>query len=193
MHTPKSTGSRDLVVHLPELLERALAGTPDSSSHFRLLDLPADLLECLALYFEGKEGVRVLTVSSAFHDMFARSVWRVLNRKAIDVAEPTRSDAYARYGRLVRKIDLVWSFYELFDLHNWLELFPNTTIFGASIHEEMSVGQKQLTFDAISGFHGLRAVELHMGSNQSPFDLETLAASLIARNKNSAKQPVRQV
>ncbi|KAI8866028.1 hypothetical protein GQ42DRAFT_159109 [Ramicandelaber brevisporus] len=107
MHTPSFADPRDLVVHLPELLDRALAVTPDSSSHFRLLDLPADLLEYLALYFDGKEGVRVLTVSSAFHDVFARSVWSVLSQAAIDVAEPTRSDAYARYGRLVRKIDIL--------------------------------------------------------------------------------------
>ncbi|KAI8866619.1 hypothetical protein GQ42DRAFT_165375 [Ramicandelaber brevisporus] len=193
MHTLKSTGSRDLVVHLPELLGRALAVTPDSSSHFRLLDLPADLLECLALYFDGKEGVRVLTVSSAFHDVFARSVWRVLCRKAIDVAEPTRSNAYTRYGRLVRKIDLLGCLYKGFDLHNWLELFPNTIVFGTDIQEDMSVKQKQLTFDTISGLHGLRVVELYLGSNQSPFDLEALAASLIARNQNSAKQPVRQI
>ncbi|KAI8868269.1 hypothetical protein GQ42DRAFT_180103 [Ramicandelaber brevisporus] len=192
MHTLKSTGSRDLAVHLPELLDRALAVTPDSSSHFRLLDLPADLLEYLALYFDGKEGVRVLTVSSAFHDVFARSVWRVLSQAAIDVAEPTRSDAYARYGRLVRKIDILVSPYEALDLHNWLELFPNTTVFRMDIHRRMSVEQKQLTFDAISGLHGLREISINMDVNQSPFDLEALAALLIARNEDRAKQSVRQ-
>ncbi|KAI8869998.1 hypothetical protein GQ42DRAFT_21485 [Ramicandelaber brevisporus] len=193
MHTSSFADPRDLVVHLPELLERALAVTPDSSSHFRVLDLPADLLECLALYFEGKEGVRVLTVSSAFHDVFARSVWRVLSRKAIDVAEPTRSEAYARYGHLVRKIDLERCLYMAFDLHNWLELFPNTTVFGTDIQEDMSVEQKQLTFAAISGLHGLRIIELYMGSNQSPFDLDTLATLLVARNQSSTMQPVRQI
>ncbi|KAI8872686.1 hypothetical protein GQ42DRAFT_62885 [Ramicandelaber brevisporus] len=193
MHTPSFADPRDLAVHLPELLERALAVTPDSSSHFRLLSLPADLLEYLALYFDGKEGVRVLTVSSAFHDVFARSVWRVLRRKAIDVAEPTRPDAYARYGRLVRKIDLAGYFYRAFDLHNWLELFPNTTVFGMDIYGRMSAEQKQLIFDAVSGFHGLREININMVTNQSPFDLEAFAASLIARSHDRAKQPVRQV
>ncbi|KAI8871913.1 hypothetical protein GQ42DRAFT_161695 [Ramicandelaber brevisporus] len=193
MHTLRFTGLRDLVVHLLELLGGKLSSTPDSSSHFRLLDLPADLLEYLALYFDGQEGVRVLTVSSAFHAVFARSVWRVLYRKAVDVAEPTRSEAYARYGRLVRKIDLAGCLYAALDLHNWLELFPNTTVFGTSIHEDMSAKQKQLTFDSISGFHGLRVFELYIDANQSPFDLDTLAALLIARNQDHTKQPVRQV
>ncbi|KAI8873148.1 hypothetical protein GQ42DRAFT_176677 [Ramicandelaber brevisporus] len=185
MHTSRSTGSRDLVVHLPELLERALAVTPGNSSHFRLLDLPADLLEYLTLYFDGQEGVRVLTVSSAFHDVFAHS--------AMGIAEPTRSDAYARYGRLVRKIDLERCLYKAFNLHNWLELFPNTTVLRMDIREHMNTEQRQLSFDAISGLHGLRAVELCLTSSQTPFDLEAFATLLIARNKDHTKQPVRQV
>ncbi|KAI8866605.1 hypothetical protein GQ42DRAFT_165385, partial [Ramicandelaber brevisporus] len=193
MHTSRFLAPRDLVVHLLELLGGKLSSTPDSSSHFRLLDLPADLLEYLALYFDGQEGVRVLTVSSAFHDVFARSVWRVLCREAVGVSEPTRSEAYVRYGRFVRRIDLARCLYDAFDLHNWLELFPNTTDFGMDIREDMSAEQKQLVFDAISGFHGLRVIDLYMGSSQSPFDLETLGALLITRNHDRTKQPVRQI
>src|SRR5437016_5005703 len=93
-------------------------------SCLRLFDLPLDLLELLTLYFKSKEAVGVLTVSSNFHDVFARSVWHTITRRTIDVAEPTRSSAFARYGHLVRSMDLFYELCSGFETHNWIQLFP---------------------------------------------------------------------
>ncbi|KAI8867589.1 hypothetical protein GQ42DRAFT_157787 [Ramicandelaber brevisporus] len=159
----------------------------------QLLALPTELLEYLTLYFDSHEGYLLLTVSSSFHILFARSVWRVITRKTAAMPEPTRSAAYARYGRLVRKVDLYVQLHEPIELPNWLALFPNTVKFGFDIREWMGSDQKQLIFDAISGLHGLRAVEVFIWTNRPPFDLDAIAKLLIARDKDHTKQSVRQL
>ncbi|KAI8873431.1 hypothetical protein GQ42DRAFT_31159 [Ramicandelaber brevisporus] len=161
-------------------------------SWFRLFDLPLDLLELLTLYFEGSEAVKVLTVSSNFHDIFARSVWRIIGRRVIDVAEPIRSSAYARYGHLVRSIDLLDNLDLEFDSHNWVQLFPNTTSMAFDVLYEMD-DVKQAFMDAIVSLHGLRSLKVDMWTNRPPFDLETLARVLVARHRDPGKQSLREV
>ncbi|KAI8872468.1 hypothetical protein GQ42DRAFT_153618 [Ramicandelaber brevisporus] len=150
-------------------------------SCFRLFDLPLDLLELLTLYFEEKEAVKLLTVSSNFHEIFARSVWHTITINTIRVAEPVRSSAYARYGHLVRSIDLIHNESE-FDPHNWAQLFPNTTSMAFDIIPVMKYGDKQSFMDAIAGLHGLRSLKINIESNLPPFEFETLATTLVARH-----------
>ncbi|KAI8871479.1 hypothetical protein GQ42DRAFT_1236, partial [Ramicandelaber brevisporus] len=92
---------------------------PDSPSAcaFRLPDLPFDLLLYLTDFFAREEAVCIITVSTGFHDIFARSIWRhiVLNNSAIDVHparnctferytfEPSAS-SWSRYGHLVQSV-----------------------------------------------------------------------------------------
>ncbi|KAI8869477.1 hypothetical protein GQ42DRAFT_169833 [Ramicandelaber brevisporus] len=162
-------------------------------SCFRLLDLPLDLLELLTLYFEENEAVKLLTVSSNFHEIFARSVWHLISRRTIDVAEPTRSSAYAHYGHLVRSIDLFLELCLDFDLHNWAQLFPNTTSMAFDILPKMKDGGKQMFMDAIADLHGLRSLTINMNTNTPPFDLETLATVLLVRHGDSNKQSLREL
>ncbi|KAI8868642.1 hypothetical protein GQ42DRAFT_38420 [Ramicandelaber brevisporus] len=162
-------------------------------SCFRLFDLPLDLLEFLTLYFEGKEAVKLLTVSSDFHDIFARSVWRTIGYGTIRVAEPTRSRAFARYGHLVRSIDLFCKLHLDFDSHNWAQLFPNATSMRFDILPDMKDCDKQAFMDAIAGLHGLRSLEIQMDTNTPPFDLETLTKVVVARHRDPSKQSLQEL
>ncbi|KAI8873290.1 hypothetical protein GQ42DRAFT_152907 [Ramicandelaber brevisporus] len=153
-------------------------------SYFRLFDLPLDLLELLTLYFEGSEAVKILTASSNFHEIFARSVWHTITRRTIDVAELIRSHAYARYGHLVRSIQLSREFYIELGLYNWAQLFPNVTSMGLGIVYDMEDVVTQMFMDAIADLHGLRSLEIDMDSNVPPFDLETLARMSVARHRD---------
>ncbi|KAI8872460.1 hypothetical protein GQ42DRAFT_161299 [Ramicandelaber brevisporus] len=162
-------------------------------SCFRLFDLPLDLLELLTVYFEGKEAVKLLTVSSNFHEIFARSVWHTISLNTIRIAEPTRSSAYARYGHLVRSIDLYYKLDLEFESHNWAQLFPNTTTMSFDIISEMNDGDKQTFMDAIAGLHGLRSLKVNMETKIPPFDLETLATTLVARHHDPSKQSLREL
>ncbi|KAI8873434.1 hypothetical protein GQ42DRAFT_152782 [Ramicandelaber brevisporus] len=160
-------------------------------SYFRLFDLPLDLLELLTLYFEGKEAVKLLTLSSNFHEIFARSVWRIIGRRVIDVAEPIRSSAYARYGHLVRSIDLLDKLDLDFDSHNWAQLFPNTTSMAFDIFSWIDYSDKQTFMDAIADLHGLRSLEIKMETNIPPFDLKTLTRVLVARHGDPTPTPAQ--
>ncbi|KAI8873939.1 hypothetical protein GQ42DRAFT_160190 [Ramicandelaber brevisporus] len=162
-------------------------------SCFRLFDLPLDLLELLTLYFEGSEAVKVLTASSNFHEIFARSVWRTITITTIRVAKPTRSRAFARYGHLVRSIDLFNKLHLKFSSYKWTQLFPNTTSLEFSIYPSMEDDVKQTFMDAIAGLHGLRSLEIYMDSNMPPFDLETLARMSVARHRDPNKQSLRKL
>ncbi|KAI8868791.1 hypothetical protein GQ42DRAFT_36001 [Ramicandelaber brevisporus] len=157
-------------------------------SYFRLFGLPLDLLEFLTLYFEGNEAVKVLTVSSNFHEIFARSVWHTITRATIDVAEPTRSGAFARYGHLVRSIYLSGKLHSEFGSHSWAQLFPNTTLMVFDISSEMKDVDKQTFMDAVAGFHGLRLLKINMRTNVPPYDLKTLATVLVARHGDPSKR-----
>ncbi|KAI8873869.1 hypothetical protein GQ42DRAFT_176171 [Ramicandelaber brevisporus] len=162
-------------------------------NYFRLFDLPLDLLELLTLYFEENEAVKVLTVSSNFHEIFARSVWHTITRETIGVAEPTRSSAFARYGHLVRSIQLYNKFDIELDLYNWAQLFPNVTSMVFDILYDMKEDVVQTFVDAIADLHGLRSLEIDMDSNWPPFEFETLARVLVARHKDPNKQSVRKL
>ncbi|KAI8867039.1 hypothetical protein GQ42DRAFT_62984 [Ramicandelaber brevisporus] len=162
-------------------------------SCFRLFDLPLDLLELLTLYFEGSEAVKVLTVSSNFHDIFARSVWHTITRGTIDVVEPIRSSAYARYGHLVRSINLISKVPYDLDSHNWTQLFPNTTSMAFNILLRMKDDDKQAFMDSIANLHGLRSLTINMRTYMLSFDLETLATVLLARHSDPNKQSLREV
>ncbi|KAI8874475.1 hypothetical protein GQ42DRAFT_159810 [Ramicandelaber brevisporus] len=160
-----------------------------SAGSFCLFQLPADLLEYLTLFFKGREAVAVLTTSSGFHGVFKRSVWNEINQKALAVQEPTRSAAFARYGRLVRRV------YALFDAHlsldiafDWLQLFPNTVKFTSMIKAEFSAHQMQLNLDSIEGFHGLRDLRVVYINSSAPFDLDSLVKVIIERCRDRNKQ-----
>ncbi|KAI8871472.1 hypothetical protein GQ42DRAFT_177845 [Ramicandelaber brevisporus] len=162
-------------------------------SCFRLFGLPLDLLELLTLYFEGKEAVKLLTVSSNFHEIFARSVWHTITVNTIRVPEPTRSSVFARYGHLVRSINLFNKLNSEFHLHNWAQLFPNTTSMVFEITPRMEDGDKQMLMDTIASLHGLRSLKIQMKINPLPFDLERLATVLVVRQRDPSKQSLREL
>ncbi|KAI8874007.1 hypothetical protein GQ42DRAFT_160116, partial [Ramicandelaber brevisporus] len=162
-------------------------------SYLRLFDLPFDLLELLTLYFRNYEAVEILTISSNFHKIFARSVWHTITRETIDVAEPIRSSAYARYGNLVCSIRLIHKCHLQFDPHNWAQLFPNTTQLAFDIPHWMEDDVKQEFMDAVADLHGLRSLKINMDNSTPPFDLETLATVLVARHRDASKQSLREL
>ncbi|KAI8867204.1 hypothetical protein GQ42DRAFT_60077 [Ramicandelaber brevisporus] len=164
-----------------------------SVDYFRVVDLGQDLLEYLTLYFDSKESHPLLFVSTIFHDVFARSVWRVINRRTIDMAEPTRSAAFARYGRLVRSINLRMQIYHLYETHDWSELFPNTTKLIFNVDEWLDKECKDSFFDAITTLHGLRSVDILIEDNYPPFNVEHLAKALIKRNQDRSNEPVHRL
>ncbi|KAI8869489.1 hypothetical protein GQ42DRAFT_163372 [Ramicandelaber brevisporus] len=161
--------------------------------YFRLFDLPLDLLELLTLYLKSEEAVKVLTVSSNFHEIFARSVWHTITRETIGVAEPIRNSACARYGHLVRSIQLFNEFCLELGLFNWEQLFPNVTSMTFDIVSYMEEDVKQTFMDAIASLHGLQSLEVYMDSNWQSFDLETLAKVLVARHRDPSKQSLREL
>ncbi|KAI8871419.1 hypothetical protein GQ42DRAFT_2548 [Ramicandelaber brevisporus] len=78
----------------------------NSQTHFRLFDLPGELVEYISFFFDASEAHELLTVSTAFHNLFARRLWWELDLRVFCLSEPTRSTAIARYGKLVRSVDL---------------------------------------------------------------------------------------
>ncbi|KAI8867341.1 hypothetical protein GQ42DRAFT_180723 [Ramicandelaber brevisporus] len=71
---------------------------------FGLLDLPQDLLEELTLYFRTSQAAKVITVSSKFHDVFARRIWRYLTTAVCAKCMLIPASAWQRYGHLVRRL-----------------------------------------------------------------------------------------
>ncbi|KAI8866614.1 hypothetical protein GQ42DRAFT_165378 [Ramicandelaber brevisporus] len=162
-------------------------------SYFRLFDLPLDLLELLTLYFNDNQAVKLLTVSSNFHEIFARSVWHTITRETVGVAEPIRSSAFARYGHLVRSIQVYNNFDIELGLYNWAQLFPNTTSMTFDIIYDMEEDAMQTFLDSIANLHGLRSLEIDMDSNIPPFDLDTLARVLVARHCDPNKRSLQEL
>ncbi|KAI8870457.1 hypothetical protein GQ42DRAFT_178569 [Ramicandelaber brevisporus] len=151
---------------------------------FRLLELPFDLLELLTLFFRQDEAVQLLTVSGGFHNLFAQSVWREVTKKTLAVAEPTRSAAYARYGRLVRTINLLFDTDAGYELHDWLALFPNIASLRTS--SAMLPEQAQMLLAAITGLHGLGSVWIRFTNEARSLSLSDVADALLARHQNRA-------
>ncbi|KAI8871821.1 hypothetical protein GQ42DRAFT_154144 [Ramicandelaber brevisporus] len=167
---------------------------------FPLCDLPLDLLEHTGLFLSSSEAVPLLTVSRNFHDLFARSVWRVIGYKVLFYAEPTRSAAFANYGQYVRKIDLLASPSMPIKGLDWPQVFPNTSMFTFTIRRKMTLQQKQDYLNAIAEFQGLyslvvsmetdlyRDVDDGVNTEKSLLDLAALANTLVSRNMASDKQ-----
>ncbi|KAI8873788.1 hypothetical protein GQ42DRAFT_152475 [Ramicandelaber brevisporus] len=78
----------------------------NEQKYFRLFDLPGELVEYVSFFFNTAEAHKLLTVSLAYHDLFARRVWWKLDSRVFTLSEPTRSTAIAKYGKLVRSIFL---------------------------------------------------------------------------------------
>ncbi|KAI8870965.1 hypothetical protein GQ42DRAFT_154872 [Ramicandelaber brevisporus] len=74
----------------------------NEQTYFRIFDLPGELVEYVSFFFNFREAYKLLTVSSAFHDLFSRRVWWKLDSRVFALPEPTRSSAIARYSKYVR-------------------------------------------------------------------------------------------
>ncbi|KAI8873940.1 hypothetical protein GQ42DRAFT_5372 [Ramicandelaber brevisporus] len=84
---------------------------------FRLLDLPLELLEEIALFFTRAETLDVLTVNRLLHAVFARvAVWRRLSEEKLNQLTP--NSVWDHYGHLVRVAILSVSVGH-YDMHRW--------------------------------------------------------------------------
>ncbi|KAI8871978.1 hypothetical protein GQ42DRAFT_86698 [Ramicandelaber brevisporus] len=164
------------------------------ASHFRLLDLPFDLREYITQFIDRRTAARLLTVSSGFHELFARSVWRCINQRVFSssASKTIRTSAFFRYGRLVRRVYL----YGIFD---WLDcsidlsqLLPNVTVYNLDVGNYSAVSKEQALhlIKAVSGFHGLRSLEVALGMNYNKVCLAPLADALISRQQNQNWQRI---
>ncbi|KAI8871760.1 hypothetical protein GQ42DRAFT_154185 [Ramicandelaber brevisporus] len=81
-----------------------------------LFQLPYELLELIAEWFTRSEAVPVLSVNSAFQELFASSVWRRLDNLPKSYwytdkynTQELRLDALCIYGRFVRRVNASWN------------------------------------------------------------------------------------
>ncbi|KAI8867201.1 hypothetical protein GQ42DRAFT_158109 [Ramicandelaber brevisporus] len=105
------------------------------SSHFRLFDLPFDLREYISRFVDRKTAARLLTLSSGFHELFARCVWLYIDEKVFDsrISKKTRKRAFTRYGRLVRCVDIRLPLDGLDYSIDLSQLLPNVTVYAFEI------------------------------------------------------------
>ncbi|KAI8866109.1 hypothetical protein GQ42DRAFT_79763 [Ramicandelaber brevisporus] len=171
-----------------------LMSTPVNNA-FDLAKLPLDLLEYIGLFFNSHEAFHLLTVSSGIHNVFARSVWRVVNTKTLMYAyEEIRDAAYAKYGHLVRKIDLAFDSTMLMgQAFSWVQLFPNVTTLEVHAHEDLRTQQANRLVEAVTELHDLRLLKLRMASVSQPLDLDAIASAIISRNGDKSKQRLQRL
>ncbi|KAI8870453.1 hypothetical protein GQ42DRAFT_15613 [Ramicandelaber brevisporus] len=170
------------------LTKRAsISGVEPAADHFRLRDLPFDLRECVSQFVDRRTAARLLTLSSGFHELFARSVWRCINQRVFDsnVSNETRTSALTRYGRFVRCVDIRLPLDGLDHSIDLSQLLPNVTVYKFDVGKLGSSKEHTLhLIQAVSGFHGLRSLEVAFDTNHHQFCLESVADALISRQQN---------
>ncbi|KAI8871883.1 hypothetical protein GQ42DRAFT_88783 [Ramicandelaber brevisporus] len=166
------------------------------ASYFRLSDLPFDLREYVTQFVDRRTAARLLTVSFGFHELFARCVWRCIDKKVFSsrASKTTRASAFARYGRLVRRVYFRGILYGLDRSIDLTRLLPNVAVFNFDVGNDGS-NKKQALYliRAVSGLHGLRSLEVAFGPNYHQLCLEPLADALVSRQQNQNWQRLRRL
>ncbi|KAI8869942.1 hypothetical protein GQ42DRAFT_161847 [Ramicandelaber brevisporus] len=130
--------------------------------HFRWADLPSDLKFYLTFFFDRHEAVRLLLISSEFHEIFSRSVWRFISINFEGHKIP--QSAWLRYGHLVRSVNLN----EIPSDINVSEVAPNI------MYVNISMGGKRDPYDFsyLSTLRNLYRVKLYMNEDAQHEDLK---------------------
>ncbi|KAI8869194.1 hypothetical protein GQ42DRAFT_163595 [Ramicandelaber brevisporus] len=177
--------------------ERAsISGVEPVADHFRLLDLPFDLREYISQFVDRKTAARLLTLSSGFHELLARSVWRCIDKNVFNsnVSNETRTSAFARYGRLVRRVDIQRPLDELDHSIDLSQQLPNVTVYKLDVGNDGSSNEQALhLIKAVSGLHGLRSLEVVFDTYSLQFCLEPLADALVSRQQNQSWQRLQRL
>ncbi|KAI8865892.1 hypothetical protein GQ42DRAFT_165831 [Ramicandelaber brevisporus] len=156
--------------------------------------LPYDAAELVSFFFDSDEAHKPLIVSTAFHNLFARRVWWKLDSRVFTLSEPTRSMAIARYGNLVRYIEL--------DEGICSAVGPDVNT-GVNIYEVLSVFSSVTTLnirddhdhlfsngiefkDIIMCFPKLFKLDIIIEEDREPYDLVTLVHAIGYRQRNSS-------
>ncbi|KAI8871372.1 hypothetical protein GQ42DRAFT_3285 [Ramicandelaber brevisporus] len=167
-----------------------------AANHFRLLDLPFDLRECVSQFVDRRTAARLLTLSSGCHELFARSVWRCINESIFNnsASDETRTSAFVRYGRFVRRVHLQGPLDGLDYNIDLSQLLPNVTVYKFEVGTFCSNKKQALhLIQAVSGLHGLRSLEVAVGTNYHQFCLEPLADALVSRQQNHNWQRLKRL
>ncbi|KAI8874155.1 hypothetical protein GQ42DRAFT_160016, partial [Ramicandelaber brevisporus] len=179
----KHTGLSEVIVDL-------------AANHFRLLDLPFDLRECVSQFVDRRTAARLLTLSSGCHELFARSVWCCINESVFNnsVSDETRTSAFVRYGRFVRRVHLQGPLDGLDYGVDLSQLLPNVTVYKFEVGN-YGTNKKQALhlIKAVSGLHGLRSLEVAVGTNYHQFCLQPLADALSERQQNQNWQRLQSL
>ncbi|KAI8872296.1 hypothetical protein GQ42DRAFT_77549 [Ramicandelaber brevisporus] len=132
---------------------------------FPLFDLPLELFEYTATFFNHLEAFQVLTVNQLFHESFARSIWCSIKISALEEygSDTTASGgrcprvispkALKRYGRLVH--DLVVDV-ENTDVSKYFELVPN--LMSTVLLWEFDINM--IRSGKFSALHNLREIDI---------------------------------
>ncbi|KAI8867091.1 hypothetical protein GQ42DRAFT_165037 [Ramicandelaber brevisporus] len=158
----------------------------DDQAHFRLFELPYDLIEYVSLFFDTDEARKLLTVSGAFHDLFARRVWWKLDSRVFTLSEPARSAAIARYGRLVRDIDLDYGICSAIESEldkgvsvcDTLSVFSGVTTLKVNLGHSLHVSDRIQFVDMMMCFPSLYKLFVVIEEYNEPYDLVALAHAI---------------
>ncbi|KAI8872765.1 hypothetical protein GQ42DRAFT_59833 [Ramicandelaber brevisporus] len=166
------------------------------ASHFRLLDLPFDLRECVSQFVDRRTAARLLALSSGCHELFARSVWCCIDKRVFNsrASNETRASAFVRYGRFVRRVHLQGPLDGLDYSIDLSQLLPNVTVYKFEVGTFCTNKKQALhLIQAVSGFHGLRSLEVAVGTNYHQFCLEPLVDALVSRQQNQNWQHLQSL
>ncbi|KAI8874081.1 hypothetical protein GQ42DRAFT_176034 [Ramicandelaber brevisporus] len=159
-----------------------------------LLNLPRDILLYLTDFFDFYEALPSLFVSSQFHDLFSRAVWRVFGAKVFELNLVTRSAAFARYGHLARLVTLpVHSSSPLLYPPNWHLKLPNVVAFCFGIGIKHSTESKSRIFVGIRSLVNLRRLTAYFGVKEAPYTADGLASIIVARHRDTTKRKLSDV
>ncbi|KAI8868043.1 hypothetical protein GQ42DRAFT_171227 [Ramicandelaber brevisporus] len=154
-----------------------------------LLDLPRDILLYLTDFFDDCEAFPLLTISSQFHDLFARAVWLILGPKTLELDPITRSAALARYGHLVRYVSIrkdgdAFLLYPL----NWHLKLPHVVGFCFTINNKFSAEFRRRIFVGIRSLVHLGRLTAFFEVDEAPYTADGLASIIVARHRDPTKR-----
>ncbi|KAI8871079.1 hypothetical protein GQ42DRAFT_8374 [Ramicandelaber brevisporus] len=167
--------------------------TMSDEPYFRLFDLPGELVQHISfLFFNTDEARELLTVSRAYHDLFARRVWWKLDSRIFTLSEPTRSLAIARYGKLVRYISFDEGICSAIkpDIRRGVSVYDILFVFSGVTALWISADHNSLVSNGIQFtgiilcFPKLYKLDISMHNDYEPYDLVTLALAINHRHNN---------
>ncbi|KAI8867162.1 hypothetical protein GQ42DRAFT_158148 [Ramicandelaber brevisporus] len=159
-----------------------------------LLDLPRDILLYLTDFFKDSEAFPLLTISSQFHDLFARAAWRIVDAKTLELDPVTRSAAFARYGHLVRFVTVrKHTGIPLLYPPNWHLKLPHVVRFCFIINHKLSAEFKRRIFVGIRSLVHLHRVMAYFEIYKAPYTSDGLASIILARHRDATKRKLTLV